>query len=224
MKKHILCLGDSNTHGFCADPSDCAGGGWRFDEEERWPCLLQKALGDGVLVTEEGLSGRTTVFPDPLDEGMDAKSCLSVLLRSHQPLNLLIIMLGTNDTKERLGASAACIAAGMERLIRQAQGMNCWTGGIPRILIVCPPPIGAGILATAHRETMGADCVAKSEALAGYYEKTAALTGAWFLDARGCECNQVDFMHLTRRGHAQLAERIQETALRILAEDGQSSR
>ena len=62
MKTHILCLGDSNTHGYCADPNDCADHGIRFNEEERWTCRLQKALGDEYLVTEEGLSGRTTVF------------------------------------------------------------------------------------------------------------------------------------------------------------------
>ena len=53
MKKHILCLGDSNTHGYCADPSDCADGGIRFNEDERWPCVLQKLLGDEYLVIEE---------------------------------------------------------------------------------------------------------------------------------------------------------------------------
>ena len=54
MKKHILCLGDSNTHGYCADPSDCADSVARFNEDERWTCLLQKALGEGYLVTEDG--------------------------------------------------------------------------------------------------------------------------------------------------------------------------
>ena len=54
MKKHILCLGDSNTHGYCADPADCADGGIRFNEDERWTCLLQKALGEDYLVTETG--------------------------------------------------------------------------------------------------------------------------------------------------------------------------
>ena len=43
MKKHIVCIGDSNTHGYCADPADCAEGGIRFNEDERWTCLLQKA-------------------------------------------------------------------------------------------------------------------------------------------------------------------------------------
>lgn len=140
MKKHILCLGDSNTHGYCADPADCADGGIRFNEDERWTCLLQKALGSDYLVTEEGLSGRTTVFPDPLHETMDALTVLYSLLKSHEFLDLLIIMLGTNDTKERLGANASCIAIGMERLVRKAQSVDCWGDHAPNILIVCPPP------------------------------------------------------------------------------------
>ena len=115
MKKHILCLGDSNTDGYCADPNDCADHGIRFNEDERWTCRLQKALGEEYLVTEEGLSGRTTVFVDPLHESMDALSVAYALLKSHEVIDLLIIMLGTNDVKERFGANAACIGAGMER-------------------------------------------------------------------------------------------------------------
>ena len=82
MKKHILCLGDSNTHGYCADPADCADHGIRFNEDERWTCRLQTALGDKYLVTEEGLSGRTTVFADPIHESMDA---LSVAIPAQEP-------------------------------------------------------------------------------------------------------------------------------------------
>ena len=52
MKKHIVCFGDSNTHGYCADPDDCLGGGIRFTEEQRWTRLLQKALGEDYLVIE----------------------------------------------------------------------------------------------------------------------------------------------------------------------------
>ena len=124
MKRHILCIGDSNTHGYCADPADCADGGNRFNEEERWTCLLQKALGEAYLVTEEGLSGRTTVFPDPLHESMDTLPVLYALLKSHEAVDLLILMLGTNDTKERLGANATCIGLGM-RFYRSGQYGKC---------------------------------------------------------------------------------------------------
>ena len=82
MKKHGLCLGDSNTHGYCADPTDCADGGIRFNEEERWTCRLQPARGSDYLVTEEGLSGRTTVIVDPIHETQDALSAAYALLKS----------------------------------------------------------------------------------------------------------------------------------------------
>ena len=72
MKTHILCLGDSNTHGYCADPKDNADGGIRFNEDERWTCRLQTALGSQYLVTEECLSVRTTVCGDPIHESMGA--------------------------------------------------------------------------------------------------------------------------------------------------------
>ncbi len=210
MRKHILCLGDSNTHGYCADPADCADGGIRFNEDERWTCLLQKALGPAYLVTEEGLSGRTTVFPDPLHESMDALSCAYALLKSHEVVDLLIIMLGTNDTKERLGANAACIGIGMERLVRKCQSVDCWGTHAPNILIVAPPPIDPHMYDNECGEAMGAGCPEKSEQLARYFQKTADLTGCHFMDARGCEFNRVDYMHLSRKGHSQLAARLAE--------------
>jgi len=130
MKKHIVCLGDSNTHGYCADPADCADPALaRFNEDERWTCLLQREPGEEYLVIEEGLPGRTTVFEDPLHEAMPTLPYLYPCLKSHEPVSLLIIMLGTNDTKERLGANAACIGLGMERLVRKAMTVDCWGPG-----------------------------------------------------------------------------------------------
>ena len=142
MKKHILCLGDSNTHGYCADPADCADHGIRFNEDERWTCRLQTALGSDYLVTEEGLSGRTTVFVDPIHESMDALSVAYSLLKSHEVIDLLIIMLGTNDVKERFNANAACIGAGMERLILKAKSVDCW-GPSPPTSSSWPRPASA---------------------------------------------------------------------------------
>ena len=204
MKKHILCLGDSNTHGYCADPGDCADGGIRFNESERWTKRLQAMLGDGYLVIEEGLSGRTTVFPDPLHESMDALSVAYPILKSHESVELLIIMLGTNDTKDRLGMNAACIGLGMERLVRKCMSVDCWGDHGPNVLIVAPPPIGDEL----NDPCMGTTCAAKSREIAYYYEQKAKLLGCHFMDANGCEFNRIDFMHLTRKGHAQLAERL----------------
>ena len=211
MKKHIICFGDSNTHGYCADPMDCADHGDRFNEDERWTCLLQKALGEGYLVLEEGLSGRTTVFEDPLHESMSGLSVIYSTLMCHEPVDLLVIMLGTNDTKDRFGASAKCIGIGMERLAMKAETVPCWKGGKPNILIVAPPHIGEEL----KDDAMGELCAVRSRGLAAEYEEKCRLHGWAFMDAQGlAEFNKVDFMHLSARGHQQLsaalAERIPE--------------
>lgn len=212
MKKHIICLGDSNTHGYCADPKDCADGGNRFNEDERWTCLLQMHLGGDYLVTEEGLSGRTTVFVDPLHESMDALSVAYPILKSHETVDLLIIMLGTNDTKDRLGMNAACIGLGMERLVRKCMSVDCWDSHGPNILIVAPPPIGDEL----KDPCMGEHCAEKSRELAKYYKEKADLLGCHFMDAADCEFNRIDYMHLTRRGHAQLARRFADLVPQII--------
>ncbi len=223
MRKHIVCLGDSNTHGYCADPADCADAELaRFNEEERWTCLLQKALGGGCLVLEEGLSGRTTVFDDPLYEHLAALDYLYPCLKSHEPVSLLIIMLGTNDTKERFGMNAFAIGLGMRRLVLRAQSIDCWgPGGRPNILIVCPPAIGEGVLTSPVADemgTMGPGCVEKSRGLPREFRRVARETGCHFLDANGlgCEFNRVDFMHLTRAGHATLAKALGELVPTLL--------
>lgn len=217
MKKHIVCLGDSNTHGYCADPTDCSDGALaRFNENERWTCLLQKALGEEYLVLEEGLSGRTTVFPDPLYEGLDALSYLYPCLKSHEPVSLLIIMLGTNDTKERFGMNPYAIGLGMRRLIQKAKTVDCWgKNGRPNLLIIAPPVIGAGVLTSAVAEEMGTTgvtCVEKSKQIPAEFRRVAAENGVHYLDANelGCEFNQIDFMHLTAHGHATLAAALAE--------------
>ena len=204
MKKHILCLGDSNTHGYCADPKDCADGGIRFNEDERWTCRLQAALGSDYLVTEEGLSGRTTVFVDPVHESMDALSVLYPILKSHECIDLLIIMLGTNDVKERFAANEYVIGAGMERLIQRAKTIDCWGTQKPNLLVVAPPRIGDGF----HDAVMGNGCVERSRGVAEQFRIVAERNQVHFLNAADCEFNQVDFMHLTRKGHAQLAEKL----------------
>ena len=154
MKKHIVCFGDSNTHGYCADPADCADGGNRFNEDE--------------------------------------------------PVDLLVIMLGTNDTKERFAANAPAIAVGMERLLLKCRSTPCWGAKGANILVVCPPPLGEGF----HDEVMGQGCVEKSVALPPYLKAVAERNGCAFLDAKDCEMNPVDFTHLTKEGHAKLAEQL----------------
>ncbi len=215
MKKHIVCFGDSNTHGYCAKT------GGRFDEEQRWTCLLQKKLGDGYLIIEEGLSGRTTCFPDPIYEGLSGLDVIYPCLMSHEPVDLLVIMLGTNDTKERFGSSAACIALGLKRLVDKAVATrDCWAESRANILIVTPQNIDPKYEDTEVGATMGRGCAEKSELLAEEFWKIAELTGCHYLDANKvitAKPNEIDFMHLTEEGHRQLAEALAEEVTEILS-------
>ena len=211
MKKHIVCLGDSNTHGSCANPLDSADGLHRYNEDERWTCLLQKKLGDDYLVIEEGLSGRTMVAPDPLTEGIPALDVIYPTLMCHEPVDLLIIMLGTNDTKDRFGLSPACIAVGLNRLLMKAKSVPCWGDHEPNILYICPPHMGDNMPQHEIYHIMGEHCVEKSKQIAKHTEPVAKAQGCAFLDAEGiAEINDTDFIHLSRKGHAQLAEKLAE--------------
>ena len=207
MKKHIVCLGDSNTHGYCADPLDCADGGIRFNENERWTRRLQTLLGDDYLVVEEGLSGRTTCFDDPLHEGLSALQYITPCLKSHEFVDLLVIMLGTNDVKDRFAVNACCVGYAMARLVKKAMATECWGDKQPNILVIAPPHIGEGMPKSEIGPSMGDHCVEKSRELAYYYKQQCDLIGCHFLDAEalGCEFNQIDYMHLTNKGHETLA-------------------
>ena len=97
--KTVLCYGDSNTWGYIG------GTGERFAPEVRWPGVLQAALGGAYRVIEEGLNGRTTVFDDSIEEGRNGETYLRPCLQTHAPIDLVILMLGTNDLKRRFSLS-----------------------------------------------------------------------------------------------------------------------
>ena len=204
MRKHIVCFGDSNTHGYCANT------GGRFDENQRWSCLLQKNL----------LSGRTTCFQDPIHEALSGLDYIYPCLMSHEPVDLLVIMLGTNDTKERFCSSAACIALGLKRLIAKAiAAADAWKEGKANILVITPQNIDKKYINTEIASTMGRGCAEKSEELAGEFRKIAELMGCHYLDANQlitAPTNDVDYMHLTQEGHLQLANALAEKIKEIL--------
>lgn len=212
MKKHILCIGDSNTHGLCTDPSESADHGNRYNEEERWTCLLQKALGEEYLVIEEGLSGRTCVYDDPDMDSVNLLPVLHAVLNSHEPLDLVILMLGTNDSKVKFNTDAKKITKGMQILVEEAKSVPCWGKNGPKILIVAPVPIEEGVIYPDFNEKS----VETTKTLAREYAFLAVAERADFLDARGCELTSVDHVHLTKRGHRQLAERMEAAVREIM--------
>ncbi len=206
MNTRIICFGDSNTWGYDAET------GGRFDDEIRWPGVLKRELGQGYTVIEEGLCGRTTVFEDPLNEGLNGLSYLYPCLMTHSPVDLLIIMLGTNDCKERFGLTPKNIAAGLKRLIIKAQQTPAWRSK-PQILIAAPGPIEKACETSPVGGEMGR-CSERSAGLAAEFKDCARVMGCWFYDAAEVvKMNRIDYMHLDRNSHERLGKKLKDVIL-----------
>ena len=203
MKKRILCYGDSNTWGYDAFTDG------RFPDEVRWTGRLSRLLGPSCTVIEEGLCGRTTVFDDPLNEGLSGLSYLCPCMMSHAPLDLLIVMLGTNDCKARFSLTPRNIACGMKRLLIKAQQVPAWRNR-PQILLVAPGPIQPECETSPVFAEMGI-CSERSFGLSAEFRAVAETLHTDFLDAGAfVTMNTLDYMHLDKNSHRILAERIQE--------------
>lgn len=209
-RKHIVCYGDSNTWGYCA-----ATGG-RYEDDVRWTRLLQEQLGEGYLVAEEGVCGRTTVFEDPLGEGLCGFAHLVPALNAHSPLDLLVVMLGTNDCKQRYSANAQNIADGLARLVRRAKELPVWAGE-PKVLIVAPMMIDPRVhQVPGIGQEMGEGCVEKSRKLPALLEQIARVTGCEFMDCNPyVQPGEADWMHFDEASQARFALAL-EAKIRVL--------
>ena len=118
--------------------------------------MLRRELGEGHWIVEEGLNGRTTVWDDPLEPHRNGRELLLPILLTHQPLDLVIVMLGTNDLKHRMNASAAEIAEGAGMLVDIVAASGCGPDGrAPQTLLVCPAPIARLDLLRRRRSREG---------------------------------------------------------------------
>lgn len=197
----LLLFGDSNTHGTMPMPD--LGFGGRFDRDERWSGRLARLLPDWEVIAE-GHPGRTTVHDDPVEGAhRNGLTVLPALLESHRPVDVVLVMLGTNDLKERFSANAGDIALSLERLVRVILASGCGPeGGAPAVLLVAPPPIvEVGCLAG-----MFAGGAVKSQALAAEVQAAAARVGVPFLDAgQVVTVSPVDGIHYDAAANPALA-------------------
>ena len=197
----MLCYGDSNTWG--SDPET----GDRFAPDVRWPGALARGLGDGYRVIEEGLPGRTTLRDDPVEGAYkNGKTYLRVCLESHKPVDLVTVMLGTNDLKERFGASASDIAQGAAVLAEIALRSGCGPeGGELVVLLIAPPPVGK----LTDMAEMFEGSEGKSARFAAHYQRFAEQHGCGFLDAGAViVSSDVDGIHLEADEHRKLGEAV----------------
>jgi lysophospholipase L1-like esterase len=210
-KTRILCYGDSNTWGYNAVT------GQRFDDDERWTQLLAQELGSGFMVIEEGLSGRTTVFDDPVTEGLSGIAHLAPILGSHSALDLLVVMLGTNDCKQRFAATSQNIADGLRRLVKKAQACDVWRVS-PLVLIVAPIIIDRKVYTVPRiNQSMGEGCAEKSERLPELLKTTAIECGCHYLDANEVvSVNTIDYMHFDVQSNQKFSLLLSEKIRQII--------
>lgn len=211
MKRTVLCFGDSNTYG------QVPGGGplERYTRDQRWGGILQQQLGDDWQIIEEGLSGRTTVHDDPIEGAQkNGRTYLRACVQSHAPLDLIIIMLGTNDLKRRFNMPPSEVAMGIGCLVHDIRELSPGPGGHdPEILLISPPPMLDDL---KEWEAIFAGAQEKSHKLALEIEILADSLEAHFFDAGSvCQCSPGDGFHIDDIAHRQLGEAIAQEVVAI---------
>lgn len=199
----ILCFGDSNTWGQTPDISG------RHPADVRWPGKLQATLGSDYYVIEEGLSSRTTDLDYAKKPGRNGKQYLIPCLESHNPLDIVIIMLGTNDLKIEFDRSPIDIAQAIEELINDIKRL-AWNKSStpPKIVIISPIQIDITAPDFAKRYTGYYDheSALKSDDLAKAIEPIATANDCLFLDASTVAKPGDDGIHMDAASHGTLGE------------------
>ncbi len=206
--KTVLCYGDSNTWG--ADPA----GGPRFGWDDRWPGVLQRELGDGYRVIEEGLPGRNTRWDDPIERQKNGLTQLGPILESHVPLDLVIVNLGTNDLKRRYNLTASDIAQSAGDLGAAAARIATNAAAEPsRVLLVAPPPIAE----LSDYDLLFEGALDKSRQFSRYYALAAKWYELDFFDsATVITSSPVDGIHFEVAEHHKLGTAIAAKVRAIL--------
>lgn len=206
--KTVLCFGDSNTWGYDPATKD------RFSREVRWVGVLKNELGSAYEVIAEGCNGRTTVWDDPVEGHKNGMKYLPPCLVSHQPIDLVTIMLGTNDLKMRFSVPASDIAKSAGVLVDIVLKSDCGPGGrAPKVLLMAPPPVAR---LTEFAE-MFAGAEAKSRQFSAYYRQVAQEYGCEFLDtAEVIVSSELDGIHFEASEHKKLGQAVAARVRKIL--------
>jgi lysophospholipase L1-like esterase len=195
--KTILCYGDSITWGY--NPKD----GTRYEYFQTWPGVMEKSLGNGYRVITEAITGRTTCWDLPYAPYRNGKDYLPMLLESHSPLDLVIVMLGLNDLMKLIGKSANESAWGLLSLIRII--LSPIFGGVPpKILIIAPPAI-SNLSALNKMAYEGME--EESKKLAECYSTIAKESKSEFMDSNEyIKVSDIDGIHLLSDQYKILGE------------------
>ncbi len=219
--KTILCYGDSNTYGY--NPAD----GSRYPQEIRWTGLLQKNLGEDYLVINEGCNGRTTIFEDPAEPWKTGMFYVKPCMNTHKPVDMVVLMLGSNDLKKMYHASAAQIADGagdvadeIRDFLKEKQGFS------PQVVLAAPPQTGEAILTCGFRTQFDQTSIVRSKEFPEEYKRVAEERNCIFFNAGAyAQPSEIDGLHLSVESHKRLADGLCRFILDIMeGKDGFSGK
>ncbi len=204
----VLCYGDSNTWGY--DPVTRG----RYPPQVRWTGVLATRLGAEYRVVEEGLNGRTTRWDDPIEPGRNGLLFLRPCIESHQPLDLIIVMLGTNDLKRRFGLSASDIAQSAGALASMAwRFAHAPDGSHAEVLLVAPPVVSS----LTEFDQMFDEAREKSRQFSHYYRLAAGWQHLPFFDAGSVVVSsEKDGIHFDAEEHRKLGEALADEVRRLV--------
>lgn len=207
-KKRIMCFGDSLTWGWV--PVEEGVPTTRYPDDVRWTGVMKKELSPEFEIIEEGLSARTTSLDDPTDPRLDGSAYLPSALASHLPLNLVIIMLGTNDTKAYFKRTPFEISAGVSKLIGQ---VLAGAGGVgtaypaPQVLVMAPPPLRP--MPHPYFQSLFGGAHEKTAQFGKLYGDLADFMKVHFLDAGAViSTDGVDGIHFTEQNNLDLGKAV----------------
>jgi len=202
--KRILCYGDSLTWGYIPNT-----GHERFPVDERWTGILQQSLGDKFEIIEEGLNSRTLNSDDQRigKEGRNGSTYLIPCLDTHDPLDLVVIMLGTNELKDSFDTPIDKLETILENfyikivLDRKSQ----FRGTVPQLLLVCPPPID---ISKEYAKSRYSQSKNKYKALVEIYKKLATKYKLPLVESNKSVITGDDGVHMTKTSHKDLATKL----------------
>ena len=203
--KRILCFGDSLTWGY--EPKE----GVRLDSDSRWTGVLNSLTGDECIVIEEGQNGRTIATDDPEEGEKNGMLYLVPCLESQSPLDVMVLMLGTNNLKRKFGYDASDIASEMSRFLQKVIAHNnAKLEGKMKILLVSPPLVGEHIESSRFGESFGfGKSIKVSMELAPLYKELADNYSIAFMDAaKVCTVSETDSIHLDADEQIKLGKAI----------------
>ena len=205
--KTVLCYGDSNTWGY--DPATRA----RYPPDVRWTGVLATRLGTEFRLVEEGLNGRTTRWDDPIETGRNGLTYLRPCIESHRPLDLIVIMLGTNDLKRRFDLSASDIAQSAAELAEMASRLaQAPDGSHAKVLLVAPP----AVTTLTEFDQMFDGAREKSRQFSHYYQLAAGWHHLPFFDAGAViVSSEKDGIHFDPEEHCKLGEALADEVQRL---------